>query len=161
MLPRLALFLSFAVNLSISQALPPPHSHCKLDPTLPDSFRWFATSSVADGRVYAISVKRKSKILANYSKLRLGMNSKEVAALLGNADYEEAGFRNSGFRSDGSRDLQERCSAQWGYYFKKAGENLADVNDSILIVEFDSDRKLTWAAPQNIPELSPIGSLIK
>jgi len=156
-----ALFLFFVVSLSVSPAPPPAHSRCKLDPKLPDSFRWFATNSAASGRVYVMSPERKSKILGNYSKLRLGMTPKEVAALLGSADYEEAGLRNSGFRPDGSRDLEDRCSAQWGYYFKKTGENLADMNDSILIVEFDSDRKLTWAAPQKIPQLSPIGSPIR
>lgn len=146
--------------LAVSQAHAPIQWQCRIDPKLPDIYKWYPSSSAARGRIYAIVSERKSKILKNYSKLRLGMNPKEVQELLGPADYEEAGLRNSGYRPDGTRDLQDRCAAEWGYYFKKTGENLADMRDSVLIVEFNSGKKLTWVAPQNIPRLSPIGSPI-
>lgn len=164
MLPKLSLFIGIFLIFSevlVAHLPPPGQSHCKLDPKLPNIYRWFEASSAAHGKIYIISNERKSKILDNYSKLRLGMGPQEVHALLGSADYEDSGFRNSGFRPDGSRDMEDRCSAAWGYYFKKAGENLADLKDSILILEFNSDRKLVWAAPQNIPKLSTIGSPIK
>lgn len=158
-LPLMAVPLLMAYT-SVGQMPPSSQSQCRINPKLPNMYGWFASSSAALGKVYAISSERRSKIVRNYSKLRVGMSSKDVEALLGSADYEDAGFRNSGFRPDGSRDSQDHCAALWGYYFKKTGENLADPNDSILIVEFNAERRLNWAAPQNIRQLFTIGAPI-
>ena len=150
--------LFLAHNSCFAQTLRLNRTQCRINAKLPEMIDWFAATPLARGGAYSISSARKLKILKNYCQLKLGMNPREVEVLLGSPDYEEAGFRNSGFRPDGSRDLEQRCVSHWGYYFKKTGENLADLNDAILILSFNSERKLTWAAPQNIPQLSAIGS---
>jgi hypothetical protein len=155
----LVLVVIFVAHPSSLAQTPKLNRSCKIDAKLLDMNHWFATTPAAKGEDYAISGERKAKILKNYSKVKIGMTSKDVEELLGAPDYEEAGFRNAGLRPDGTRDI-DRCASQWGYYFKKSGENLADLTDSVLILSFNSERKLTWAAPQNIPQLSAKGSPI-
>lgn len=158
----IAIFVTvvFLVGAASAQDGPPSYvSHGPCETGLPTYGQWFATTSLPSGRAYTASKTRQQQLLKNYSKLELQMTLEQVQALLGKPDFAAA--RAKGHLSNQPAPSKPICSNQIGYILQKRSENMADMEDVAIYLFFSPENKLTWAVPQNVPGLEPIGGPTK
>jgi hypothetical protein len=102
---------------------------------------------------YVASSTRQETILANYSKLRVGMSKPEVGALLGEPDYGELTRPGKFADPDGS------C---WKYHLYKAKKRWTnEEQDRLVYAFFDEAGKIYWIEPWNIDGLVRVGQPVR
>lgn len=147
--------LALSVAL-VAQSAPPAYVvHGSCDDGLPHFAEWFQTTKLSSGQPYVASTNRRQQIVQSYSKLKLEMTVDEVEQVLGKPDFSSP--RAKGHLSNEPAPATPVCSDQLAYILKKTGENMADMSDEAIYLFFSSERKLVWAAPQNVSALKPLG----
>ena len=129
------------------------HGNCENG--LPTYQQWFGKTQLPFGKVYVAGKKRKQQIVENYSKLKLQMTLEQTEQLLGQPDFSAPHPR--GHLSTEPEPVKAICSNQIAYVFQKKGEDMTDMADEAIYLFFSPENKLTWAAPQNVPELKTMG----
>jgi len=148
----------FVASIAVLSAVAPAQSkvpgyiaHGKCDDTFATYQQWLNKTQLP----YQAGAKRKQQIVQNYSKLKLQMSMKDVEALLGEPDFSSP--RVHGHLSTEPQPEKPICSEQIAYILNKQNENMVDMGDAAVYLVFSPENKLTWAAPQNISVLTPIG----
>jgi hypothetical protein len=130
--------------------------NCAHEPELPQYQDWFRQTRLPYGEPYVAQGKRKAQLAEQYSNLKLQMSLEEVEKVLGKADFSVS--RPAARLATVPEPIEQRCSSQVAYIFKKSGENMADMEDVAIYLFFSESGKLYWASPQNLPNLKPLGS---
>jgi hypothetical protein len=102
---------------------------------------------------YSASTVRKIRIVKNYPSLRVGMDKKQVSALIGDPDYSEVDFGPKGPR-------EHWLGSSWNYQLFMRADTI-NLNDPKIEIFFGTDGLLFWAVPSGISGLSEIGKCCK
>ena len=124
---------------------------------LPEYKQWLERTPSADGGQYVADSARKHKTISRYSKLRLNMSADEIEGLLGKPDFAVSQHLAEPALSD--RPATATCPGEVAYILWKKRKDAVDGSEMAVYVFFTSDGKLSWAMPQNIPSLKPIGTI--
>jgi len=139
-------------SLGLAQSTVPSYVvHGKCNDGLPGYTQWLSKTALP----YAAGQERKQEIVQGYAKLKLQMTVDDVKQLLGPPDFSSP--RPSGHLSTVPAPETPVCNDQLAYIVDKKSDNMADTEDAAIFLFFSPEKKLTWAAPQNIPGLSQIG----
>jgi hypothetical protein len=117
---------------------------------------WFQETRLSSGEPYLAPSKRREQVLEHYSKLGLQRSLQEVEKLLGKPDFSTP--RLAARLASTPEPKEQQCRNQVAYILKKSSENMVDVEDIAIYLFFSENGKLYWAAPQNLPNLEPLGS---
>lgn len=155
--------MTFAMLCSVSlpsallaqQSLPQYETHGHCEDGLPNYKAWFSSTDLPAGKPYVADVRRKERVIESYPKLKLQMTLAQVEGFWGPPDFSAP--RASGHLSNDPHPPPTVCSDQVAYVLKKTGENMTDMNDVAVYLFFSPEGKLTWAAPQNLPNLHELG----
>jgi hypothetical protein len=118
---------------------------------------WFQETRLSSGEPYLAPSKRREQVLEHDSKLGLQMSLQEVEKLLGKPDFSTP--RLAARLASTPEPKEQQCRNQVAYILKKSSENMVDAEDVAIYLFFSEPGKLYWAAPQNLPNLEPLGSL--
>jgi len=99
---------------------------------------------------YMAPRERRDRIVAGYSRLRVGMTKDEVAVTIGEPDYSQ--LTTSKSPSPGW------TGSAWMYYLSMLSDG-ANTRDAVVHVFFDREDRAIWIVPSNIGELHEKGSL--
>jgi hypothetical protein len=151
-----ALFVS-AVGCALAAQNSPPaavfRGNCADE--VPGFQEWFQETRLPSGEPYLARSKRREQVLEHYSKLRLQMSLQEVEKLLGKPDFSTP--RLAARLASTPEPKEQQCRNQVAYILKKSSENMVEVEDVTIYLFFFENGKLYWAAPQNLPNLEPLG----
>jgi hypothetical protein len=117
---------------------------------------WFQETRLSSGEPYLAPSKRREQVVEHYSKLGLQRSLQEVEKLLGKPDFSTP--RLAARLASTPEPKEQQCGNQVAYILKKSSENMVDVEDVAIYLFFSENGKLYWAAPQNLPNLEPLGS---
>ena len=152
-----ALFV-FAVGCALAAQNSPPaavfRGNCADE--VPGFQEWFQETRLPSGEPYLAPSKRREQVLEHYSKLGLQMSLQEVEKLLGKPDFSTP--RLAARLASTPEPKEQQCRNQVAYILKKSSENMVEVEDVAIYLFFSENGKLYWAAPQNLPNLEPLGS---
>lgn len=100
---------------------------------------------------YKVGVERKTKIVLDYHKLKVGLSKSEVESILGYPDFSQPNAPKV--------PGQTYTGSTWTYYFSKPNPNITNrVNDIGVHVFFNISGNLKWAVPMNIENLNELGN---
>ena len=142
--------------------VPPPPAvvfYGKCANELPSYPQWFQQTRLPYSEPYLAPDARKQEILEQYPRLRLQMSLEEVKRLLGKPDFSVP--HPAARLATTPEPAEEKCSNQVAYVVKKNNENMADMDDVAIYLFFSADGRLSWATPQNLPNLKQLGSAIE
>src|SRR5687768_7827890 len=92
---------------------------------------WMQKTGLSEGKSYQATQARTRNIKEGSKKLKLGMDRKEVEALLGKPDFVAPG-RSPRVIAPSNPDFKARCWYQWTYYFEKKSPDLFDAQDKFV-----------------------------
>jgi len=154
----LMILFVFAVwgALAAQNSPPPAALRGNCTDEAPGFQEWFHQTRLSYGEPYFAPSKRREQVLDHYSKLALQMSLEEVEKLLGRPDFSTP--RPAARLASTPEPKEQQCMSQVAYILKKNSGNMADVEDVAIYLFFSESGKLYWAAPQNLPNLEPLGS---
>ncbi|HSZ02631.1 MAG TPA: hypothetical protein VK788_24260 [Terriglobales bacterium] len=143
-------------SLAAQTSVPNVIFRAKCDTGLPRFEDWYRETRLGGGEPYVAVEGRKQHLMNNYPKLKLQMSVADVEKLLGKPDF--ATGTPVPRLADAPEPADTRCNVQTAYILRKNGENMTDTEDIAIYLSFARNGKLFWAAPQNVPNLKPVGS---
>jgi hypothetical protein len=152
----LAVAVAFCCSLKAQTSVPSVLFRGNCETGLPRFEDWYRQTRLPQGEPYVAAQDRKQQTTNNYLKLKLQMSLAEVEKLLGKPDF--ATGRPVPRPAASPEPTDRRCSAETAYVLNKNNENMTDLQDVAIYLFFSRDGKLYWAAPQNLPNLKPLGS---